>query len=115
MDRNQSAKAKYFCPAYSLVQFFIICLLKPVTQTHNAFSGHLLLLLEPALVLEPLPMGIPKTQLVVVLGSLLCLPLLEQGSWTRQPPEIPINLIQYESCHHKADFQAKTKKQDTQF
>lgn len=39
-------------------------------------------------------MGIPKTQPDMVLSSLLCLPLLEQGSWTRQSAEVPVNLIQ---------------------
>lgn len=76
------------------MQFFSISyVLKPLTQIHSAFSGHLLLLLEPALVLEPLPVDIRKTQQVMVLGSFLCLPLLEQGSWTRNPPETPVSLI----------------------
>lgn len=37
-------------------------------------------------------MEVFKTWLDVVLGNLLWLPLLGQGSWTRQFPEIPANL-----------------------
>lgn len=59
-------------------------------------------------------MDVLKTQLVKVPGSLLCHPLLEQGSWTRHSPEIPINLIQ-SVVNPATDFQAKTKKQDTRF